>query len=215
MLQVDGKPIQAVDKHKFLGVIIDDRLRFQPHIDDLCNKLSRVVGMTRSLAPYVPVRILKNLYFSLFYSQMTYCISAWASAPKSLLQKPNNLMNRIVKLCNPNCIDISLSFNVLKLLTFEDCYKYFVLVNTFKFIKCHSDHSYFNGRIQSLQLPYHHATRLNNSNYRYSLPSYFKTKTQSSFLYRGIKYWNELPGDLIEIQSLALFKKLLKSHLLS
>ena len=80
---MDGVSIQLVEEHRFLGLVVDNRLRFQAHIDALCRKLSQVVGLMRSLKPYVPVSTLKNVYFSLFYSKMTYCLTAWGSAPNS------------------------------------------------------------------------------------------------------------------------------------
>ena len=70
---------------KFLGVILDEKLRFADHINHITNKVSKLTGLMYRLKAIFPSEILKNLYLSLIYPYYNYCILAWGSANKSVL----------------------------------------------------------------------------------------------------------------------------------
>ena len=62
---------------KFLGIYLDDRLNFNDHVSYLLKKLSKTVGIMYKMSCFLPPHILRMLYFSLFYSQLNYCINVW------------------------------------------------------------------------------------------------------------------------------------------
>lgn len=74
---VGAVPIVMVDHVKFLGVLIDSRLKFKEHVNDVAMKLSRAIGAIRRISFCVPDHVLLTLYYSLVYPYMTYCILAW------------------------------------------------------------------------------------------------------------------------------------------
>ena len=61
----------------YLGVIIDDTLSFSRNINNVYNKVSKSVGVTYRMSYYVPGYVLLNVYYSLIYSLLSYCITAW------------------------------------------------------------------------------------------------------------------------------------------
>ena len=79
------KKIQWKISVKFLGVLLDSNLRWKSHITELSKKLSRITGIFCKIRHFVPLEILKALYFSLFYSFVSYDIAVWAFTHKSLL----------------------------------------------------------------------------------------------------------------------------------
>ena len=59
-------------KGKFLGVILDEKLRFTEHIDYVSNKISKLTGLLYKLKVFFPCDILKNLY--LLYIHITITV---------------------------------------------------------------------------------------------------------------------------------------------
>ena len=74
-IRLGNKIIKQVRSVKFLGIYLDDRLDFNDHVSYLSKKLSETVGIMYKMSCFLPPNILKRLYFSLFYSQLIYCIN--------------------------------------------------------------------------------------------------------------------------------------------
>lgn len=67
---------------KFLGVLIDKQLTWSQHIDQLTNRLSRIVFLFSRLVHYVPFDYVKSAYFALFQSIASYGLIYYGSSPK-------------------------------------------------------------------------------------------------------------------------------------
>ena len=63
----------------FLGIVIDYKLTFKNHIDQLGLKISRSVGVIYHISSFMPASILPNLYFSLILSRLSYGTSLGGS----------------------------------------------------------------------------------------------------------------------------------------
>ena len=87
IIKIRDKSINYVTETKFLGVILDNKLNYNSHVTKLTKQLSRVKGILFKLANTVPPFILRNLYYSLFYSRMTYAISVWGGGNKININK--------------------------------------------------------------------------------------------------------------------------------
>ncbi|CAL4124582.1 unnamed protein product [Meganyctiphanes norvegica] len=61
----------------FLGVIIDNKLSWKPHITHLCSKISKGTAILRFLKITYPKHILRMIYMSLIYSYLNYCNLIW------------------------------------------------------------------------------------------------------------------------------------------
>jgi len=62
--------ISTVKSCKYLGVYIDDELKFDVHIQYVYSKLIKFVGMFYKLAQRLPNYCLENLYFAFINSQL-------------------------------------------------------------------------------------------------------------------------------------------------
>ena len=67
-IKINNTEIERVSTFNFLGVIIDEHLNWKFHIDSICSKLSRTIGILCKLKHYLPLFILRTLYNSLFLS---------------------------------------------------------------------------------------------------------------------------------------------------
>ena len=82
---------------KYLGLLIDDKLSFKTHIDDLCNSLIKYVGIFYRLRNSLPLGVALQLYYSLVYSKISYGMEIYGMANASILKPIQVLQNRILK----------------------------------------------------------------------------------------------------------------------
>src|SRR2546425_7369994 len=73
-LNVNNIRINRVQSSKFLGVTIDDQLKWSFHIQELCLTLRRFVGIFYKLSCKLPSLTLKILYFAIIYPRILYGI---------------------------------------------------------------------------------------------------------------------------------------------
>ena len=55
-INIDGNQIEHVKSQKLLGVIIDDELSFDEHIDKLSGKLAQRIGLLKKMKNYLPLK---------------------------------------------------------------------------------------------------------------------------------------------------------------
>ena len=119
------KKVQQKISVKFLGVLLDSNLRWKSHITELSKKLSRTILIFCKIRHFVPLEILKTLYFSLFYSFVSYGIAIWTLTYKSLLDPIIVNQKKILRIMNfkePNSHTDSL-FAQLQFLKIRDVHE--------------------------------------------------------------------------------------------
>ena len=111
---------------KYLGVLVDSSLNWKHHISTLAKKISRAIGIMYKLRPLLPLNVMKNVYYSLIYSQIIYAIEVWGSAVKSeMIMTFNDVFPSITGPTDP-------IFVTLCCMKVEDIYKYQVAKFVFK-----------------------------------------------------------------------------------
>ena len=84
-LLVNYKSIEQKDYVKYLGVFIDSHLKFKEHIHQLSKKISRSIEILAKNLLFVSQDILIQLYYSLFYSFLTYGLIVWGNTYETTL----------------------------------------------------------------------------------------------------------------------------------
>ena len=82
---------------KYLGITIDHKLTFLPHIINLEAKLSRNVGILFKLNKYLPISALITLYYALVHPFLFYGICVRGSTNKSFFIKLRSLQNKALE----------------------------------------------------------------------------------------------------------------------
>ena len=72
-LFIDNNVITKVHSSKFLGIIIDDKLKWQEHINAVANKVSKSLGVIYKMRTALPLSILRMLYITLILPYYQYC----------------------------------------------------------------------------------------------------------------------------------------------
>ena len=197
--------IMRKSRESFLGIVLDEELKFNYHISNIANKVSKSVGIIYRLSSFLPKSCLLNLYYSFVYPYLTYCNLVWGGTFKCHLQSLVVLQKRALRTIfgvtyyahtNP----LFFESRVLKL---EDVHKYSVACYVYK------EKLYVNPNFMI-----QHSYNTRNS---VSLNPRFKrlALTQNSIEYVGPTIWNILPEVVKSSSSIFVFKKRLKDFLIS
>ena len=76
-LKIDRKIIECVPNFNLLGVTINQHLNWNPHIDNINLKISKIVGILSKLKHFLPSNILKMIYQALIEPHILYGILVW------------------------------------------------------------------------------------------------------------------------------------------
>ena len=96
-VSINHHPISKQSSLKYLGVILDDKLHWNPQIEKLVTQLSKSCGMLFKLKRYTNISVLKSVYFALFHSYLTYSILNWERANKTTLLPLIRLQKKAVR----------------------------------------------------------------------------------------------------------------------
>ena len=119
-LYMGGSIITATDKLKYLGVIIDDKITWIPHITYVKNKVSKGIGIMFKARNYLKRNALVNLYYFFTYPYLIYCIEAWGNAINCYLKQLYLIQKKVIRMIafanyNTPSIDILKNLNILPL----------------------------------------------------------------------------------------------------
>ena len=94
--RISGQKIKPKHQVKYLGVILDENLNWELHVNNLKLKLNRSIGMLSKIRHYVSLKTLKNIYYAIFHSHLIYGCQIWGQVPKLNLNKTQNKALRII-----------------------------------------------------------------------------------------------------------------------
>jgi hypothetical protein len=97
-LTINNNDIELVHETKFLGVIIDDKLSWTPHIQKLTKKLKCHIGCINRIKNNIPSGLHKQLYHTLFESHLTYGITVWGGGASSKLEPLLNMQKKCLRI---------------------------------------------------------------------------------------------------------------------
>jgi hypothetical protein len=197
-----SNPLLRVTQMSDLGVIIDDKLRFQEHIKEKINKAYSMVGLIKRNFNQVSLSGFIILYKSLVRSHLEYCNSVWTPYRKTDIEKLERVQKRATKI-----------FPELRNMKYEDRLRACKLP-TLKFRRLRGDmiesYKIITGKYDTINAP---PFELNNnsmgtrgndfkiikSRSRYDLRKHFFTN-------RVADIWNSLPNHVVNARSTNTFK---------
>ena len=115
---------------KYLGVLIDDDLKFKSHIAKLTGICSRVLGILYRSSYYLTKSLLLLLYNALILPYLSYCPVIWGSNYETTMKPLIILQKRAVRLISGSrpLSHTSNLFRNLKILKITDVVKYQILL---------------------------------------------------------------------------------------
>ena len=122
-ITLDGELLEKRDSTKFFGLLINENLRWNNHVQYISNTISRNIGILCKLKYYVPSNILFMLYNSLILPYISYCNIIWANS-KSNVDTILLLQKKAMRLCTDSSYRDHTNplFSKLKTLKVDDIY---------------------------------------------------------------------------------------------
>ena len=206
-LTLGSDSIEQISKHRILGVIVDEKLSWEPHIDKLCKTLSRNIFLLTKLKQLIKTEHCKLFFSAHIKSHFEYCSTIWDQCDAVHFNKVASLFSRAIKVLSPGPKNLSDKLKELDMLPLRQ----HLNVN-----KCIFVHKILNSSapsyLTSLFHPYiqKHTHNTRNSSARLPLPRLDLNK--SSVIFSGLLLWNSLPSAFRTITRTVPFKNIIAKH---
>lgn len=202
-INFQNNQLNSISKTNFLGLVLDENMRWESHINKLAAKLSSACYAIRRIKEVTNSKTAHLVYYGYFDSVMRYGILCWGSSPHTKVVF--KIQKRAVRILanlksNESCKPYFSKFNILTI------YSIYVLESLcFLFRKLDKKpfdpdlaHNYDTRKRHYLPIPPHRTTQFKNSN-----------------LYMCQHLFNKLPESWKKIKSFNKFKSQLKKYLLN
>lgn len=201
-LLLDGHPLPDTLVTKFLGVLIDGELRFESHILALGKKLSSGCFAIRIVREELGKQLARTVYFSVFESHLRYGIQFWGGSNQGLLNMLFILQKKAIRFIvgikrRQSC---RVHFVEQRILTLTSLFILETSSLIFKYRAELRGTGPLRATRQALLLP---------------LPIPRSTLVRRSVIFEGRNTFNHLPSSLRTLNSLEVFRRSLKSLLIS
>ena len=165
---------------------------------------------------FVPLRILKQIYFDFIHSHLTYGIIVWGATYSSYLTPLKSLQNRAIKLLSgatrfQSAHLLYKDHNILNLNSLSQETAKFMYKFINKQLPVQFD-NYFNSVVAINK----RSTRALQKKIQLYIPRFRTNRLQRSIKYREVKVWNDISNEIKNNNgNLSTFKKIHKKHLIS
>ena len=210
---ISGCPIDEVYETKFLGIIIDSRLTWAPHIRYMKSKVAKGLGIILKCRKIFETETLIALYNSIVFPYFSYCILIWGSAYHTHLESVMILQKKLIRIISgvkPRTHTLPL-FEKLKILTVKEVFYYSVAMFMYKY-DTHRLPGIFDHTFHYFVDIHLYDTRRYKS---FRVPKFETDRRQHTIQYYGAKIWNIIINEIDVNCAIGTFKNRLRSLLLS
>ena len=101
-IKLNGVELPKTNCAKFLGVWLDDKLKWDTHVNKLIHKLKSGLGMMRRSKNLLSSKARRLLYFGQIHSNLSYALCIWGTMlQQSLIKKLDRLQKEAIRLIDP------------------------------------------------------------------------------------------------------------------
>lgn len=171
--------IEIVEFVKYLGIFVDQRLKWNHHCNFLSTKLRKINYALYHIRNFLTSNNLKQLYLSWFQSTLSYGIihfgGSFVSVLKPLIMCQRNALRTIYNIKRME--QMSYLFSEKSILTFEQIFIYNLIMHVHKYLD---------------EFPLRQVVRVTRSAQHFSLelPFFVKESGKHQLCYLGPKYFN-------------------------
>ena len=202
-LVIDNNLIASSNCVKLLGVSIDSKLTFTPHITDMCTKVNLKTKALLRIRNYLNIDQAKLLCNSFILSYFNYCPLVWMFCNKTnnkLIHK--TYIRSLRSLLNNFTLNSEEILQITKRKTIHEINLQKLALEVYKSIN----------NINPSMMSELFNVKLNNYSLRRSnLLSLPPTKDPNSWVFRGVLIWNNLENDIKLNTTVAGFQHSLKN----
>ena len=189
-----GTELEQVDSIKYLGVNISNNLHWEKHIDEICNKAFKILGLLRRNLSSCPQEVKMLAYKGLIRPILEYASAAWDPHQKFLQDKLERVQNQAARFIAADYShDTGSMTKILKDLKLEPLKERRKKSRLILF--CKGLHHQAALPTNILKRP-QRTTRNMHSEHFITIPT--RTDTlKASFMPNTVKEWNQLPSEII------------------
>lgn len=206
-LSVEDQVIQQVKEHRHLGILIDNEIKWEAHINSLTKSIAKNVYLLSRLKPVVNPEACYFFFNSYIMSKINYVSNVWDCCSDVHLNKLNSVYKRAVKILLKNVPMMNKQLLIPLSLT-----------QHLKFNKCTLMHKIIHGKCPAYLEQNIGCYVRGNPHSRCGtliLPKPRIDLFKSSLTYSGTSCWNSLPKNLKEPLSTKTFKAKLQYYIRS
>lgn len=197
---INGELLDVVDTTEFLGVTLDKKLQWGPHIVRLSKRLSSAAFAIKKIRQLIGEDTARLVYFSCFHSRMSYGILLWGHAAdvQTVFVLQKRAVRAIYGLSNRH--SLREKFKEINILTLPSQY----ILDNLIFVHKNIEHFKKNS-------DYHNANTRNR--HKLALVHTRLSKIGKSFKGQCVRFYNGIPLDIQKL-SVKKFKILVKQKLI-
>ena len=206
--------INRTSEIRFLGIIIDENLTWNHHINEICNKLKRFFHIFYNIRHLLSKNNIKTIYYAIIYSRIKYGISVYGQACNSKLKRVQKLQNQLLKVLSGKKFRFPTDelHDEFELLTVKEITDQEILTFVHNFFSNNLP-PVFDGYFETLASRHSRNTR--NGSTLLKIPSHQTNIAESSIKVKGAKLWNKLDNNLKNIPKAKHFKTKFKMSCLT
>lgn len=128
-LKLGNSEIEIVPTVKCLGVVFEQHMSWNAHVDLVLSKLSRITGVLSKLRFCLPKSVKLVLYRAMFLSHLQYCHLVWGTTTQANIAKLSKVQKKAVRIIMNAAYDSHTAsfFEDMKLLPVTHFYKSLLL----------------------------------------------------------------------------------------
>ena len=211
-----GSSLSIVDTYKYLGVIIDNSLSWDAHIDSVVSKASKKIGALKRAGNSLTQNTRRQFYLAVIQADLMYGSNAfWTTLTSSRKDRLIRLSKRGLRavINAPPTTRTKYILSLLKISPLETRMQYKLLNHTFRCI--HNKASPLLCAQYQVRLPIHstHRTTRAQTNTSLIIPRVSKSSGSKSPVFFSTLLWNELPSALRSLTNMYSFRQKLSDYL--
>ena len=211
-LIINNVKIDMIERTKFLGVMIDQNLSFQSHINYIKGKVARGIGILYKSKPYFSFETMWILYNAFIYPYFTYCIEVWGNTYQSYLEPLIELQKRAVRTIvgARKYAHTAPLFREWKLLNIKEIYIYCVQLLRYKYHHSILPSIFSDFYVRNNSIHEHHTRQQNPLH----VPLIFTKPLSKTIRVSGVTLYNHFSNSLCLKVSYVTYKGILKRHII-
>ena len=213
VLLLNDQVLQRKEEATYLGLIIDNRLTWDAHIDNLCKKLRPKVGIFSRLRHILPYDTMHMVYMAIIQSRLDYGLTIWGNAKCNKLKTVQGIQNRCARLLT-GCFDHDIRgldlLGDINILNLTQRHEYFTGLLMYKSLNGMAP-NYICDTLTPMQDIHSHYTR---NDHLLKIPPSRTSFGKRTFANIGSNLWNSIPKEIKICETLHDFRLKLRCYLI-
>lgn len=208
-IKINDTKIELVDRIKYLGVMIDNKLSFTCNIDHICRKLGSKINLLNRLRNELNFEQKIIVYKSIIQPHFIYSASILFLASQTDIKRLQKLQNKCMRaiLNMGKLTSKRIMLEILEFMSVNQIIVYFMLIFLYKIVNGVAP-PYLQNKIKYKNENNRKKTLRSGNEIEKSRAT--KSCSQNSLFYKGIGIFNSIPDTIKEIGSMTGFKKHLR-----